>query len=108
MIQHWLKLSSASGWEKEILDDGSSLQLIRDGALDDSRSFIADIDRRPIHALWDAELRFSFVNDLAAMIRGSIVRFAAYWFFSPIRVSPMSLAWLRIHVTEYDKHRVEL
>jgi hypothetical protein len=87
---------------------GPSFQLTPDGALDDSRSSFGDVDRRPIHAIFCPELRFSFVSDLAATIGDSIVRLAARWPVSPIRVSPMSLAWLRMHETEYDKHRVEL
>jgi hypothetical protein len=54
------------------------------------------------------ELVFPFVSDLGASIRGSIVRWAARWPVAPIRVSPMSLTWLRMHETEYDKHRMEL
>ena len=108
MTLHWLTLLCAPGWQKQVLDDGPSLRLTRDGALDDRRSAFGDVDRRPIHDVVCAELRLSSVSHLAAAIRDSIARSVARWPVSPIRVSPMSLAWLRMHETEYDKCRVEL
>jgi len=68
----------------------------------------ADGDQRSIHDLFGAELLFSLGRDLAAAIRDSIVRRATQRLAARIRVSPMSLTWLRMHETEYDKHRVEL
>jgi hypothetical protein len=84
------------------------LQLTPGGALDGSRSSVADGDQRSIHHLFDAELLFSLGGYLAAAIRDSIVRRAIQRLDARIHVSPMSLTWLRMHETEYDKHRVEL
>jgi hypothetical protein len=93
------------------MDGGSSmmgLQLTPGGAPAGSRPSVADAEQRPIHNLFRAELLFSFGADLAAAMRDSIVRPAARRLVTRIHVSPMSLTWLQMHETEYDKHRVEL
>jgi hypothetical protein len=50
----------------------------------------------------------SFSRDLAATVRNSGLARASWNGTTRIRVPPMSEAWLRMHETDYDKHRAEL
>jgi hypothetical protein len=51
---------------------------------------------------------FSASLDVVAAVRDAVVRQAASWGVARIRVPSMSDAWLRMHETEYDKHRSDL
>ena len=54
-----------------------------------------------------AELIFSLGRDLAVSIQDSIRRHGLRRRASRIQVSALSDTWLRLHETEYDKHRAE-
>jgi hypothetical protein len=54
-----------------------------------------------------AESLLSLGRHLVASLRDSILRHASARGASRIYVSAMSGTWLRMHETEYDKHRAE-
>ena len=55
-----------------------------------------------------AEAALCVGRDLAATVRDSILRRMSWCGAARIHVSGMSDSWLRMHETEYDKHRTEL
>jgi hypothetical protein len=55
-----------------------------------------------------AKAAFCLGRDLAATVRDSILRRVSGCGAARIHVSGMSDSWLRMHETEYDKHRTEL
>ena len=54
-----------------------------------------------------ADVLLSLGRDLAASIRDSVLRHASRRSASRIHVSAVSDTWLRMHETEFDKHRAE-
>ena len=58
--------------------------------------------------MFRAEAAFCSGRDLAATWRGSILRRVSRSGAARVHVSGMSDSWLRMHETEYEKHRTEL
>jgi hypothetical protein len=76
--------------------------LLHNGAWEDRRLFGVELGQWPISLLLRSESVLVLARELATTVRESIRRRS-----SDIRVSPMSLTWLRMHECEYDKHRKE-
>lgn len=79
------------------------MDLMHNGALGDQRLRGVELGQWPISLLLlRGEPVLVLARELATIVRESIRR------RSPeIRVSPMSLTWLRTHECQYDKHRAE-
>jgi hypothetical protein len=78
-----------------------------DGALEGGRLPVGDAGGWLNSWVVRAELLLPVGRDLAASIRDSILRHASRRGPSRIHVSAMSDAWLRMHETDFDKHRAE-
>jgi hypothetical protein len=78
------------------------IDVVRHDALEDRRR--CGVGLRPILRLLHGELVLALVRELATSVRESRLRRSPE---AEIHVSPMSIAWLRIHAGEYDKHRAE-
>ena len=48
------------------------------------------------------------LRELAMTVRGSIRQRCSRFSDTEIRVSPMTVAWLKLHEREYDKHQADL
>jgi hypothetical protein len=80
----------------------------RDGALRGGRLSIGDGGGWLNSFVFHAESAFSVGRDLAATLRESIRRRMPRCGAARIHLSGMSDNWLRLHETDYDKHRAEL
>jgi hypothetical protein len=83
------------------------LHVVSDGALEGGRLPVGDADGWLNSCVCRAELLLSLGRDLAASMRDSILRHASVRGACRIHLSAMSETWLRMHETEYDKHRAE-
>ena len=83
------------------------LHVASDGALEGGRLPMGDAGGWLNPCVWRAELPLFLGRHLAASMRDSILRHASARGASRIHVSAMSETWLRMHETEYDKHRAE-
>ena len=79
-----------------------------DGALGDGRLSIGDVDGWLNSHVFYAESAFCLGRDLAVTMRDAILRLVPGYGAARIHVSGMSDSWLRMHETDYDKHRAEL
>ena len=78
-----------------------------DGALEGGRLWVGDIAGW-LSYVFRAEAAFGLGHDLPATVRDFIRRRVSGSGAARIHVSGMSDGWLRMHETEYDKHRTEL
>ena len=83
------------------------LHVVSDGALEDGRLPMGDAGGWLNSCVCRAELLLSVGRHLAASMRDSILRHASARGASRIHVSAVSDTWLRMHETEFDKHRAE-
>jgi hypothetical protein len=79
-----------------------------DGALGGGRLSVGDVGGWLNSYVFHAESAFCLGRDLAATMRDAIRRRVSGRGAARIRVSGMSDSWLRMHETDYDKHRAEL
>ena len=79
-----------------------------DGALGGGRLSVGDVGGWLNAYVYRAESAFCLGRDLAATMRDSILRRVSGCDAASIHVSAMSDSWLRMHETDYDKHRAEL
>jgi hypothetical protein len=78
------------------------------GALEGGRLPMGDAEGWLKYCVVRAELLLSLARDFAAFMRDSILRHGSRRGGSRIHVSAMSDTWLRMHETEFGKHRAEL
>ena len=83
------------------------LHIVSDDALAGGRLRVGDAGGWLNSCVLRAELIFYLGCDLAVSMRDSIRRHRLRCHASRIQVSALSDTWLRIHETEYDKHRAE-
>ena len=83
------------------------LHVVADGALEGGRPRMGDAGGWLNSWGVRVESLLSLGRDLAASMRDSILRHASRRGASRIHVSAMSETWLRMHETEFDKHRAE-
>jgi cytosine/adenosine deaminase-related metal-dependent hydrolase len=79
-----------------------------DGALGGGRLSVGDVDVWLNSYVFRAESASCLGRDLAATMRDFILRRVSACVATRIHVSAMSDSWLRMHETDYDKHRAEL
>jgi cytosine/adenosine deaminase-related metal-dependent hydrolase len=79
-----------------------------DGPLGDGRLAVGDVGGWLNSYVFHAESAFCLARDLAATMRDAIRRRVSGCGAARIHVSGMSDSWLRMHETDYDKHRTEL
>jgi cytosine/adenosine deaminase-related metal-dependent hydrolase len=79
-----------------------------DGALGGGRLSVGDVGGWLNAYVFHAETAFCLGRDLAATIRDAILRRVSGCGAARIHVSGMSDSWLRLHETDYEKHRAEL
>ena len=79
-----------------------------DGALGGGRESVGDVGVWLNSYVCRAESAFGLGRDLAATMRDFILRLVSACVATRIHVSAMSDSWLRMHETDYDKHRAEL
>jgi hypothetical protein len=79
-----------------------------DSALGGGRLPVGDVGGWLDSYVFHAESAFCLGRGLAATMRDSIRRRVSGWGAARIHVSGMSDSWLRMHETDYDKHRAEL
>lgn len=85
------------------------MDVTHDGALGDRRLRGVEVGQWPVSRLLRSEFVLALARELAATVRDSILRRSSSLFpGAKIHVSRMSLTWLRVHESEYDKHRAEL
>jgi hypothetical protein len=78
-----------------------------DGALGGGQLSVGDVGSWLTACACRAESAFCLGRDLAATMRDSILRRLSGCDVASIHVSAMSDSWLRMHETDYDKHRAE-
>ena len=78
------------------------------GALGGGRLSVGDVGCWLNSYVFHAESAFCLGRDLAATIRDAILRRVSGCGAARIHVSAMTDSWLRMHETDYDKHRAEL
>ena len=78
------------------------------GALGGGRLSVGDVGGWLNSYVFHAESAFCLGRDLAATMRDAILRRVSGCSAGRIHVSGMSDRWLRIHQTDFDKHRAEL
>jgi hypothetical protein len=79
-----------------------------DGALGGGRLSVGDAGGWLNSYVFHAESAFCVGRDFAASIRAAVLRGVSGSGAARIHVSGMSDSWLRMHETDYDKHRAEL
>lgn len=83
------------------------LHVTPDGALGDRLS-VGDVAGWLNAYVFHAESAFCLGRDLAATLRDDILRRVSGCGSARIHVSGMSDGWLRMHETDFGKHRVDL
>ena len=90
---------------------GSQMRCTPDWAHDrdslEDRLYGVGLGRSSMWRLLRGEWLFALVCELAAAVRDFILQRSSRPTDARIHVSPMSVAWLQLHETEYDKHRSE-
>jgi hypothetical protein len=79
-----------------------------DGALGSGRLSVLDVGGWLNAYVCRAESAFCLGRDLAASMRDFFLRRVSACVATRIHVSAMSDSWLRMHATDFDKHRAEL
>jgi hypothetical protein len=83
-------------------------QVTLDGALGSGRLSVGDVGVWLNSYVRRAESALCAGRDLAAAVRDFILRRVSARVATRIHVSAVSDSWLRMHDTDYDKHRAEL
>ena len=79
-----------------------------DGALGGGRLSVGDVGVWLNSHVFRADSALCLGRDLAATMRDFILQRVSACVATRIHVSAMSDSWLRMHETDYEKHRAEL
>ena len=74
----------------------------------DSADRAVELGHWPMWPLLRTDLGLALFRELAMTVRDSILRRLSRSSDTEIRVSPMTVAWLKLHGREYDKHQAHL
>ena len=74
----------------------------------DGADCAVELGHWPTWPLLRSDLVRAFLRELAMIVRDSILRRLSRSSDAGIRVSPMTVAWLKQHEREYDKHQADL